>query len=942
MSNTHGSSSANPDRPARTPQGKPSLRQRFFGSIYRLVRYRAWWVLFVSLFLSMLALYSIRDLPIKESMLDLLPKNDPLIEQFKRRLPEIQQSDLLVILLQLEQAPVDLEEGIQRLQPVADQTVLRLLLHPQILSADYRLDPKIVAFQKLATDQSQLEQIQSAIGALQQGSQDLPSLLTQKDFAKQYEDIAGQIVDLFQTLSEGQKFETGLVTELFDTLQSYNAQLIQALGQLQPQLTQTQETIDKLLHILHGLEQELNKTVLDISPDGRSLRIVAQPSQPSYVSLNFNKQIVQIAQQTLDALLPPAGGIKPYVAGSYSFTAESNRALQLDMFYTTLISIAGIMLVFLLTYRGILYPMLIIIPLSMATVWMTAWAKYVFGGFNLVTSLLPALILGVGINYGIFFLGRFFEARQEGKGLNAALHETILHKGDALLTSAMTTGIVFFILMMSQAQGLYEMGLVAGFGVLACVMLTLFVLPALIVVSHLALRRQLRRPAGYRWGLSWLVRWVMRGRWAVILLFVLATGSLLGPASTVRIQFVSTELMVSGLPTQIARQVIVEAGFPEEAGDFFLFFLPSQDKAQRLEETLRSMHLVVDVRSVRDYWAQTAALQNLDLDQPFQQGESLITNLLSSLGNKAVLSEQLGQMGNELRYWKERATPYGLHDVVELLNGLITQLVDIESGLNRMDLNQLQSQLIQLQNALHSLRDLSGRMLVLPKTIDDFLKALPEDLRSRFITQENEYIVYVQVAKEIYLEGNYERFAQVVNPITENYVGLPMVQHQLELAMEKDFWLSTLGSLALIILTLFIDFSSYRMRSAPFFVLLPLFVGYAWMLGGMGLLKVAFNLSNMVISPLLIGMGADNGIHLLHRYLERSGDLQRRQRLQRATETMAMPIVVASLATIASFGSLLFASTPGLQALGKSAVIGVGSVALCSLTLLPAVLAGRR
>ena len=201
MNNTHDTSSSSSDRPARKPQGKPSLRQRFFEWVYRWVRYRAWWVLFVSLLLSMLALYSIRDLPIKESMLDLLPKNDPLIEQFKRRLPEIQQSDLLVILLQLEQAPVDLEEGIQRLQPVADQIVLRLLLHPQILSADYRLDPKIVAFQKLATDQSQLEQIQSAIVTLQQSSQDLPSLLTQKDFAEQYEEIAGQIASLFQTLS---------------------------------------------------------------------------------------------------------------------------------------------------------------------------------------------------------------------------------------------------------------------------------------------------------------------------------------------------------------------------------------------------------------------------------------------------------------------------------------------------------------------------------------------------------------------------------------------------------------------------------------------------------------------------------------------------------------------------------------------------------------------
>jgi hypothetical protein len=126
---------------------------------------------------------------------------------------------------------------------------------------------------------------------------------------------------------------------------------------------------------------------------------------------------------------------------------------------------------------------------------------------------------------------------------------------------------------------------------------------------------------------------------------------------------------------------------------------------------------------------------------------------------------------------------------------------------------------------------------------------------------------------------------------------------------------------------------------APLLVLLPLGLGYVWMLGGMGLLNLSFNLTNMVISPLLIGIGVDNGIHLLHRYLENKG---KPNRVQRSTESVAMPIIIANLATLAAFGSLIFAATPGLPVLGKSAVIGVGSVAICSLTLLPAVLARRR
>lgn len=48
----------------------------------------------------------------------------------------------------------------------------------------------------------------------------------------------------------------------------------------------------------------------------------------------------------------------------------------------------------------------------------------------------------------------------------------------------------------------------------------------------------------------------------------------------------------------------------------------------------------------------------------------------------------------------------------------------------------------------------------------------------------------------------------------------------------------------------------------------PLVLGYLWMLAGMRLLGFSFNFINITISPLLIGVGVDNGIHMLHRYLE--------------------------------------------------------------------------
>ena len=79
---------------------------------------------------------------------------------------------------------------------------------------------------------------------------------------------------------------------------------------------------------------------------------------------------------------------------------------------------------------------------------------------------------------------------------------------------------------------------------------------------------------------------------------------------------------------------------------------------------------------------------------------------------------------------------------------------------------------------------------------------------------------------------------------------------------------------------------------------------------------------------MILGIGVDYGIHLLHRWKE-SGDLQQ------AIE-LAPAITVAALTTVLGFGSLVLSSFPGLRSMGAAAIFGVLAVAWLGLTLLPA------
>jgi len=100
-------------------------------------------------------------------------------------------------------------------------------------------------------------------------------------------------------------------------------------------------------------------------------------------------------------------------------------------------------------------------------------------------------------------------------------------------------------------------------------------------------------------------------------------------------------------------------------------------------------------------------------------------------------------------------------------------------------------------------------------------------------------------------------------------------------------------------------------------------------------LQIDFNFINITISPLLIGIGVDNGIHILHRYAEERA-IASEGAIERGGRMTAVAVIVTSLTTMLVFGSLLLARTPGLRLLGTSALLGIGFALVFSLLFLPA------
>jgi predicted RND superfamily exporter protein len=122
--------------------------------------------------------------------------------------------------------------------------------------------------------------------------------------------------------------------------------------------------------------------------------------------------------------------------------------------------------------------------------------------------------------------------------------------------------------------------------------------------------------------------------------------------------------------------------------------------------------------------------------------------------------------------------------------------------------------------------------------------------------------------------------------------------------------------------------------------LAPLTVGILWMVGAMSAFGIQMNFINVFVTTMIIGIGVDYGVHVLHRYLE-VRDLSDEEYERGMLET-GKAVVAAALSTIVGFGSITFSHYPGLISTGKVAILGATCTSLIAITLLPTVLSWRR
>ena len=138
-----------------------------------------------------------------------------------------------------------------------------------------------------------------------------------------------------------------------------------------------------------------------------------------------------------------------------------------------------------------------------------------------------------------------------------------------------------------------------------------------------------------------------------------------------------------------------------------------------------------------------------------------------------------------------------------------------------------------------------------------------------------------------------------------------------------------ISSLALLFVFVFslLDIGSFKRALSSVLILL---IGMSWAGAGVYFAGINLSLVNFVAIPIIMGIGIDVIIHLLHRISEEGPG-----RIGFALRTTGFASFISASTTIVSFASLLFASNRGLHSLGKMVVVGLTLVTLVAFLAVP-------
>jgi len=621
-------------------------------------------------------------------------------------------------------------------------------------------------------------------------------------------------------------------------------------------------------------------------------------------------------------------GVSVRITGNPALNYEEMIGIAWDVGGAGVFCFALVVGILVLALRSLKLVFAAVIALLSGLIWTLAFAAFSIGHLNLVSVTFAVLFIGLGVDFAIHFGMSYADLLHTGKNNLQAQEEAVRKVGSSLVLCTVTTAIGFFVFIPTDYRGVAELGLIAGMGMFIILFITLTLIPALLS-SWLTPSEGERASGGLRFRGRWWTHLDRYGTWVRRIAALAGIGALaLLPAA--RFDENVINMRDSGTESvQTFNDLLSQAGM---ASPWFINAVaPDLESAQRLAKRLDEFASVAQTVTLADY-------------VPAQQDEK-----------RAILGD-IGYFFPPAAESTEALEPKPVEEQIEALRGLHAYLGRTGAVLGRSPLldsmrvlhAELTNFLEKVEKSGNAEAALANLETILLSGLADQMKRLrnalepgeitladlPAPLVRRMVAADGSARIQVYPRESLIDEMAFSQFVTDVQEVAPDAAGVPINLVGFANATKSSFRQALLSALIAISALLWL---LWRRITDVLLVLAPLVLSSLLTCATMVLLDLPFNFANVIVIPLLVGVGANSGIHLVHRskYITSSGE-------ELLATTTARAVFYSALTTAVSFGTLAFSSHRGMASLGIVLSIGMVLTIICTLVVLPALLEWQR
>jgi predicted RND superfamily exporter protein len=626
------------------------------------------------------------------------------------------------------------------------------------------------------------------------------------------------------------------------------------------------------------------------SKDHKALLIIAEPRQ-SAMDYKFAEQVVRWTRDHIQSMnADPAfhdAGVRATPAGAYVYAAHEHQFIETNIRRISMISIVGNLLLCLVIYPRIPLLLLSLLPAGLGILWTTGVASFYPGEVNLISLSFIAILAGLGDDQVVHFFNRVPQEWAKGGTLNDAVLRTFETTGFSVLLCIITAATATASLATSSFKALAEFGFILTVGMFMMVLHTLLTVPALMGLWWRFSKPRAPETITFR-----LLPWIARkcvdfvGRHARLVvsfgvgMFVLSLVSL--PTIKMGARF---EITGADNPA-VAAQNRLSARFGIEGSPHvFLIAGGEQEILGRAEKLTAGLDGYRQNGIIKSIFSPTTLL-------PSALTQSERASLLKGV-NLAASARALEESLRENGFRTEPVQPF-----IDRLRNL---------GQNND-----------------------------PITLESAAKFLPAGLLDNSIrkTGDGSYVAAIAFyatdpdAIDVVPESVIASWRNQFGPFVE--FSFDKMNRDMQSRVLHDSRKALLWTAAGILLIVYLCFRNLRVS---LIVLIPIVFGVVGTFGLLLLMRHHFSFMSITAIPLIVGIGIDNGIHLVRRYLENE-----RLGILAIAKATGPALIQSNLTTIVGFGALMASSFTPLAEMGLVTSLGVALALAGGLLLIPGVI----